>query len=37
MPDAFQYQAASGKVTGYQGNQMRLDELETRIHKAVTK
>jgi len=37
MPEAFEYQAAAGEVTSYRGNTMRLDELESRIQKAVVK
>jgi hypothetical protein len=37
MPEAFEYQASSSKVTGYRGNTMRLEELESRIQKAVQK
>jgi hypothetical protein len=37
MPEAFQTQAASGEVTSFRGSTMRLDELESRIQKAVTK
>jgi hypothetical protein len=37
MPDAFEYQAAAGEVTNYRGNTMRLEELESRIQKAVEK
>ena len=37
MPEAFEYQAAAGEVTSYRGNIMRLEELESRIQKAVEK
>jgi hypothetical protein len=37
MPDAFEYQAAAGEVTSYRGNTMRLEEIESRIQKAVEK
>jgi hypothetical protein len=37
MPEAFEYQAAAGEVTSYRGNTMRLEELESRIQKAVVK
>jgi len=37
MPDAFEYQAAAGEVTSYRGNTMQLEELESRIQKAVEK
>ena len=37
MPEAFEYQGAAGGVSNYRGNTMRLDELESRIQKAVEK
>ena len=37
MPEAFEYQAAAGEVTSYRGNTMRLDEIESRVQKAVEK
>jgi len=37
MPDAVEHQAAGGEVTSYQGNTMRLEELESRIQKAAVK
>jgi len=37
MPEAFEYQAALGEVTSYRGNTMRLEEIESRIQKAVEK
>jgi hypothetical protein len=37
MPEAFEYQAAAGGVTSYRGNTMRLDEIESRVQKAVQK
>jgi hypothetical protein len=37
MPEASQYQAASGEVTGYRGSNLRLKDLESRIQKAVQK
>ncbi len=35
MPEAMEYHAASGAVTGYRGSKLRLQELEARIQKAV--
>jgi hypothetical protein len=37
MPDVMAYRPQAGGVTGYRGNTMRLDELETRVQKAVEK
>jgi hypothetical protein len=37
MPEAFEYQAATGEVTSYRRNTMRLDEIESRVQKAVQK
>jgi len=37
MPEASEYHAASGEVTGYRGNNLRLNDLESRIQKAVQK
>jgi len=37
MPEAFEYQAATGGVSSYRGNTMRLEELESRIQKAAEK
>ena len=35
MPDVSAYSVSTGEVTSYQGNHLRLDELESRVHKAV--
>jgi hypothetical protein len=35
MPEVSQYQASSAKVARFRGNTMRLEELESRIQKAV--
>jgi len=37
MPEASQYQAATGEITGYRGSNLRLKDLESRIQKAVQK
>lgn len=37
MPDASEYHASSREVTHYRGNSMRLEELESRVQKAVKK
>jgi len=35
VPDVSAYQASSNVVTQYRGSGMRLDELESRIQKAM--
>jgi hypothetical protein len=37
MPEASEYHAATGDVTGYRGSNLRLEDLESRIQKAVQK
>jgi hypothetical protein len=34
MPEVHAYSVSTGQVTSYQGNRVRLDELEARVHKA---
>jgi hypothetical protein len=34
MPDVHAYSVSTGEITSYQGNRLRLDELEARVHKA---
>ena len=34
MPDVHAYSVSTGQITGYQGNRVRLDELEARVRKA---
>ena len=37
MPEASEYHAATGEVNQYRGSSLRLEELESRIQKAVQK
>jgi hypothetical protein len=37
MPEAFEYQAGASAVSSYRGNTMRLEQLESRVQKAVEK
>jgi hypothetical protein len=37
MPEASEFHAATGAVTGYRGSNLRLEDLESRIQKAVQK